>query len=133
MSQVEELGDIPSLIDVQLAFEHWRNTRDIRTATPLRLRELAAGLVSRYRQSQICEALGISSTALKLWSGSSTVCKDDNESPTFVTLPIPDKLETHNDYCHLTLQLPNGIEIRAQGHYTLSQLLSAASTLGVNA
>ena len=133
MSQVEELGDIPSLIDVQLAFEHWRNTRDIRTATPLRLRELAAGLVSRYRQSQICEALGISSTALKLWSGASTACKDDNQPPTFVTLSVPDKLESHNEHCHLTFQLPNGIEIRAQGQYTLSQLLSAASTLGASA
>lgn len=133
MSQVEELGDIPSLIDVQLAFEHWRNTRDIRTATPVRLRELATGLVSRYRQSQICEALGISSTALKLWSDASTVCKDDNESSTFVTLPVPDKLESHNEHCHLTFQLPNGIEIHAQGQYTLSQLLSAASTLGANA
>lgn len=90
MSQVEELGDISSLIDVQFVFEHWRDTRDIRTATALRLRELAAGLVMRYCQSQICEALGVSATALKQWSGTSTVCKHDNESSTFVTLSIPE-------------------------------------------
>lgn len=121
---------VPSLIDVQLAFEHWRNTRSGRCSTPPHLRVLAIGLLELHRQSTVCEALGVNSVALKRWTGKSKI--DTVGSSQFITLSMRDESVANPEQCQIMIHLPNGVQVSTQGSYDLIQLLSAASTLSVS-
>ena len=54
----------PSLIDGQVAFEHWRLDRRKRQPTPKHLRSLAVALLEQSLPFTICKALGVDGTAL---------------------------------------------------------------------
>ena len=61
-----------SLIDVQLAFAHWRSQRAAREQPSQHLRSLAIALLDNHVPFSICKALGINSVALKHWPLEST-------------------------------------------------------------
>ena len=133
MKQINPSGPSPSLIDVQLAFAHWRKTRSVRGSTPRRLRVLAADLLKQHNAMIICEALGVNSTALKQWAVLIEVESDAKQhSAGFITLPLDDEPAQHAEPCTLTIKLPNGVQLCAQGQYTLTQVLAAASELGAS-
>ena len=133
MKQIDPLGPSPSLIDVQLAFAHWRKTRSIRGSTPRRLRVLAANLLKQHNAMIICKALGVNSTALKQWA---LLIEDKSDtkqiSAGFITLPLDGEPAQHAEPCSLTIRLPNGVQVCAHGQYTLAQVFAAASELGAS-
>ena len=130
MIQIDSPAPTPSLIDVQLAFAHWRKTRTVRGSTPERLRSLAVDLLSQHNHVAVCEALGVNATALKQWAQQvgGTPGRDDSPAD-FVMLPIDDEQRLRPEQSPMTINLPNGIQVCAQGSYTLTQLFTAASEL----
>jgi len=56
-----------SLVDVQLAFAHWRKTRSGREATPHRLKQMAVRLLATESRASVCKALPL--TPLHLNNG----------------------------------------------------------------
>jgi len=58
-----------SLVDVQLAFAHWRKTRSGREATPHRLKQMAVRLLATESRASVCKALAINTSAFKQWTG----------------------------------------------------------------
>lgn len=138
MKQIDPPGTSPSLIDVQLAFAHWRQNRTLRGSTPRRLRVLAADLLTHHNAASICEALGVNSTALKQWA---TLAADADEPVAgrppagFITLPQVDEQVqlAVTEACALIINLPNGVQVHAQGAYTLSQVFTAVSELSASA
>jgi hypothetical protein len=133
MKQIDPPVDVPSLIDVQLAFTHWRNTRTVRGSTPDRLRGLAVDLLHRHQYVTVCEALGVNATALKQWARQIAAAPGNDDQPVeFITLPIGDEQPPELKQCHLTINLPNGVQVYAQGSYTLTQLFAAASELSAS-
>ena len=138
MKQIDPPEPSPSLIDVQLAFAHWRKTRTVRGSTPERLRVLAADLLTQHNAASVCSSLGVNSTALKQWA---TLVADadepvaDQRAAGFITLPLVDEQAQHAEPepCALIINLPNGVQVHAQGEYTLSQVFVAVSELSANA
>lgn len=138
MKQSAPLEPSLTLVDVQLAFAHWRQSRAVRGPTPERLQLLAVGLLTDHNASSICSALGINSIALKQWV---VRCADKPESarvveqpaPSFIALaPVEQVHDTDVNSFALLINLPNGVQVQAQGVYTLPQVLSAVSELGAN-
>lgn len=123
----------PCLVDVQLAFTHWRKSRTVRGSTPQRLRELALQLLASHSRAEVCKALAINSAALTLWSGGmtqrTTVVPSD-----FVALSVPSANQSQqadNQRCQFSITLPNGVQVNTQGEHTLAEVLNAASVAGV--
>ena len=59
----------PSLLDVQLAFEHWRLERSSsRQPTPSHLRTLTVVMLEKHKPFTICKALSVNSSVLKKWA-----------------------------------------------------------------
>jgi len=138
MNQIDPPEPSLSLIDVQLAFAHWRKSRTVRGSTPKRLRVLAADLLTQHNASSVCEALGINSTALKQWAshaGDAIEPVAEQRAAGFITLPVVDEQAQHAEPepCALIINLPNGVQVHAQGGYTLSQVFTAVSELSANA
>ena len=76
----------------------------------------------------------MNSTALKQWLKLQAGNIDDNDdSPVdFISLPVNNEPVHQPQPSHLTINLPNAVQVRAQGVYTLSELLVAAGELGTN-
>ena len=132
MKQPEPSTHVPSLIDVQLAFAQWRKMRTVRGPTPNRLRTLAVALLEQHRAVAIYKALDLNAATLKQWvKQHSDVSGSADEPEDFIALPIDTFAQKES--CQLSIALPNGVHVRVQGAYTLSQLLIAASELSANA
>lgn len=124
----------PTLVDVQLAYEQWRSTRTVRGATPVRLRAMAARLLSTHSLGAVCDALGVNATALKQWA-EQTVAEHPHGSGTdFVTVPLPDESEPpaiiHDDSDPFIIHLPNGVQVSVAGSCNLANVLAEANALG---
>lgn len=119
----------PTLLDVQIAFEHWRTNRSKqREPTPEHLRQLAIGLLSEHSAGNIQKALGLGAAALKQWS---TPAQRPSERPRgFVLLPH-EQPKTQQRAGVDTIELPNGVRVTLSGQLSLSQVLQAASELRV--
>ncbi len=132
MKQPGQSAHVPSLIDVQLAFAQWRKTRTVRGPTPHRLRRLAVGLLEKHRAVAVYKALDLNAATLKQWEKPhSDAASKGNESEDFIALPTG-SLANQAPHC-VSIALPNGVQVRVQGAYTLSELLLAASELSANA
>lgn len=131
MSQSHPLHE-PSLIDVQVAFEHWRSERTLRQPTPQHLRSLAVALLEHHLPFTICKALGVNSSTLKQWA---TQTPKIITTP-FVTLPEEQQVNigdaTVSDPCVL-ISLPNGVQISVMQGFSLDHVLTVASALQVSA
>lgn len=116
-----------SLLEAQLAFEHWRaNRASRRTGTPAHLKALAIDLLQRHPRSVVCKTLALNSTALKRWAEPEQAGGGED----FVTLPEPvaalEKVHPHE----LRIILPNGVQVHATHSYTATELLAAVNALG---
>ena len=120
----------PSLLDVQLAFEHWRLERSSsRQPTPNHLRSLAVALLEQHIPFTICKALDVNSAVLKQWALDDS-CGEDQRA--FVTLPVePEAMATKTVITGSTvlIRLPNGVEIDVLSGFSLNQVLSVANSL----
>ena len=120
----------PSLLDVQLAFEHWRLKRSSsRQPTPSHLRALAVALLERHIPFTICKALGVNSSVLKQWA-LDDACGEDQLA--FVALPVePEAMATKTAVADFTvlIRLPNGVEIDVLSGFSLNHVLSVANSL----
>ena len=120
----------PSLLDVQLAFEHWRLERtSCREPTPSYLQALAIALLKQHKPFTICKALGVNSKVLKRWAMDDS---SDEDQLDFVALP--DEQEAIATGTTLTdpavlIRLPNGVEIDIMSGISLTHVLAAASSL----
>ena len=140
MNQIDPPDPSPTLIDVQLAFAHWRKNRTLRGSTPNRLRVLAADLLKHHNAASICEALGVNSTTLKQWAARNADANEPvaGQPPAgFIALPqvdeqVPRPVPEPDPFA-LIINLPNGVQIHAQGAYTLSEVFTAVSELSVSA
>jgi len=127
----------PSLRSAKQAFDHWRSNRTQRGTTPMALRRCAVALLEHHCAFHICRALGISSSALKQWSGEqpATRASADAESVDFVRLPDVEQLlaapvtPVANT---LIIELPNATVVRVHQAYTLDEVLQAAARLGAD-
>ena len=132
MGQSQPLHE-PSLIDVQVAFEHWRSERTLRRPTPEHLRSLAVALLEHHVPFTICKALGVNSSALKQWA---TQTPKSVTTP-FVTLPEEPPQTNIGDAKAadpaVLISLPNGIQISVMQGLSLSHVLAVASSLQVSA
>lgn len=114
----------PSLIDVQLAFEHWRSHRTSRRSTPEHLRTLAVELLEDHRPSIVYKALGLNSTTLKQWAAQEH--KTEKSTTTFVNLPdgpaeqVVTKSLTAEPV--ILISLPNGVQVSLLQGATLARL-----------
>ena len=120
----------PSLIDVQVAFEHWRLDRRKRQPTPKHLRSLAVSLLEQHLPFTICKALGVNGTALKRWAKEETLV---SQTP-FVVLPEepPARIAgaTRAEPA-LLIKLPNGVQVSLMPGFSLYEALTAASAVRV--
>lgn len=120
----------PSLIDVQLAFEHWRSHRTSRRSTPEHLRTLAVDLLEDHRPSTVYKALGLNSTTLKQWAAQ----EQKTSTTTFVSLPDgpPEQVVTKPLAAEpvILISLPNGVQVSLLQGPTLNVVLAAANSLG---
>jgi len=124
----------PSLIDVQLAFEHWRLDRaSPRSGTPEHLRTLAVGLLKNHRPSVVYKTLGLNSSTLKQWA--TIECKAS--TTTFVSLPDnPPQPGFTNPLAvepAILISLPNGVQVSVREGAALDHVLAVASLLGAAA
>lgn len=122
----------PSLIDVQVAFEHWRSMRTLRQPTPEHLRSLAAALLKDHVPFTICKALGVNSSALKQWASQAP----KTITTSFVALPEEPQPTVENTKVldpAVLISLPNGVQISVRQGFSLTQVLAAASSLKVTA
>lgn len=119
----------PTLLDAQIAFEHWRTHRSTqRETTPAHLRQLAIGLLNEHSAGKIQKALGLGAAALKQWS---TPAQLPTDSPReFVPLPH-EQPKTKQQADVDSIELPNGVRVTLSGRLPLSQVLQAASELKV--
>jgi hypothetical protein len=129
----------PSLRSAQHAFDQWRNNRTQRGTTPLALRRCAVALLEHHRAFHICRALGISSSALKQWSGeqpssgASSLCPANNgESVDFVRLPDVEQVLATPVANTLIIELPNATVVRVRQAFTLDELFQAAARFGAD-
>jgi hypothetical protein len=119
----------PTLLDVQIAFEHWRTHRSSqREPTPEHLRQLAIGLLNEYCASKIQKALGLGAAALKQWS--TPAQPPTHSSRGFVLLPH-EQPKTKQQAGVDIIELPNGVRVTLSGQLSLSQVLQVASELRV--
>ena len=59
-------SDETTLLDTQLAFEHWRTHRtSARHATPKRLKNMAVALLEHHPKSLVCKTLSLNHVVLK--------------------------------------------------------------------
>lgn len=129
----------PALVDVQLAYEQWRSTRTARGATPVRLRTMAARLLSTHSPGAVCDALGVNATALKQWAKQSVSEPEHPHEPgtDFVAVSLPDEPEhpaiLKEDSNPFIIQLPNGVQVSVAGSCNLANVLAAANALGASA
>lgn len=123
----------PSLIDVQVAFEHWRANRRKCQPTPKHLRSLAVALLKQHLPFTICKALGVNGTALKQWATEELVV---SQVP-FVVLPeappVPEIPDATDSEFALLIKLPNGVQVSLMQGHSLGEALAAASALRVSA
>lgn len=132
----------PSLRSAQHAFDQWRSNRTQRGTTPIALRRCAVALLEHHCAFHICRALGISSSALKQWSGEqpasgpSTVSPCNNgKSIDFVRLPdVEQVLAAPSPPLEdtLVIELPNATVVRVQQAFTLDEVFQAAARLGAD-
>ncbi|MGQ7848784.1 hypothetical protein ACUNV4_30100 [Granulosicoccus sp. 3-233] len=117
-----------SLIDVQVAFEHWRAQRTHRQPTPRHLRSLAVALLDQHIPFTICKALGVNASALKQWAKEEPVLTQSS----FVVLPeeptrvMPDVVARDPE---LSITLPNGVQLSLVSGVSLHEALAAASSV----
>ena len=123
----------PSLLDVQLAFAHWRKHRSHpREATPEHLRHLAIALLSEHSAAQITSALGLGAVALKKWAAQ-VESSTESGALSVVPLPVPldeSPVELSAGASTHAIHLPNGVCVSLSAQLPLSQILQAASELG---
>lgn len=118
----------PSLIDAQVAFEHWRAQRTHRQPTPGHLRSLAVALLDQHIPFTICKALGVNGSALKQWAKEEPVACQTS----FVALPeetkhvVPDVVDRNPE---LSITLPNGVQLSIASGVSLHEALAAASSV----
>ena len=117
-----------SLVDVQLAFAHWRRTRVARESTPQRLRKLAIGLLSSHSRATVCQSLAINSAALKHWAGADAPTTE-SVPENFIELGVSEARTSNRIPGDFIIQLPNGVQINTQGQHTLVEVLTAASSM----
>lgn len=124
----------PSLVEVQLAYEQWRSTRTVRGATPVRLRAMAARLLSTHSPAAVCDALGVNATALKQWAEQTLAEHPHGPVTDFVSVSLPDELQhpaiIHNDSNPFIIHLPNGVQVSVAGSCNLASVLAEANALG---
>lgn len=119
----------PSLIDVQLAFEHWRAHRTSRRSTPKHLRALTVALLENHRPSAIYKTLGLNSSTLKQWAA------QESELGTTAFVSLPDDLPAPVTTQSLTaeaailISLPNGVQVSVLQGASLNQVLVVANSL----
>lgn len=121
----------PSLIDVQVAFEHWRLDRRKRQPTTKHLRSLAVALLGKHLPFTICKALGVNGTALKQWANEEPVV---SQTP-FVVLPEAPPAEVPDATVGepaLLIKLPNGVQVSLMPGFSLRGALAAASAVRVS-
>lgn len=120
----------PSLIDVQLAFEHWRAQRTRRQPTPEHLRSLAVALLDQHIPFTVCKALGVNGSALKQWAKEEPVASHTQAS--FVVLPeesrrvVPEVVVRDPE---VLITLPNGVRLSLLSGVSLQEALAAASSV----
>lgn len=135
-----------SLRSAQHAFDQWRSNRTQRGTTPMALRRCAVALLEHHRAFHICRALGISSSALKQWSGEqpasgiTTQCPaDSGKSAEFVRLPdaaepvLAAAAPPPPAAGTLVIELPNATVVRLQQSFTLDEVFQAAARFGAHA
>lgn len=119
----------PTLLDAQIAFEHWRTHRSTRREpTPEHLRQLAIGLLDEYSPGKIQKALGLGAASLKQWSTLAQLPTENSQG--FVLLP-DEQPKTKQRAGVDTIELPNGVRVTLSGRLPLSQVLQVASELRV--
>jgi len=125
----------PCLVDVQLAFAHWRESRTKRGPTPERLRTLALQLLPSHSRSDVCKALAINSAALRQWTGGSTE-RVAAASKDFVDLShsvmAHEGHQVGSNHSQFTITLPNGVQVGIQGECSVLDVLSAASATDIS-
>ncbi|MEE9335705.1 MAG: hypothetical protein V3U65_16565 [Granulosicoccaceae bacterium] len=124
----------PTLESVQESFDHWRETRDKRSRTPISLQRRAVASRDSYPASHIYSALKINDTALKRWAHESL--PDSPSLPAashtaLVELPAEPIAPAHCDSFanlinSLSIELDDSMQLHVQGSFTLEQLLCAA-------
>lgn len=141
MDQDPELN-VPDVIDVQLAFEHWRKHRTRREHTPVHLRKLAVQLLESNSCGRVCKALAINSATLKQWVDEPDQRRENSLTNGFIALapsstPIPkpeltqEPHRSESDSITLNITLPNGVELTAEHRCSFTQLLNTLSQMDI--
>lgn len=135
---VETPSTQADLVEVQLAFTHWRQTGPSGRGrgTPQRLRMLAVQLLSHYNLSQVCKALALNSTTLRQWAAQINA-DEPNQAQTgsgFIALDTdglraPEQTPP-SPALSVRMELPNGVLVHVTGAFHLSQVLESAQALG---
>ena len=121
-----------SLVDVQLAFAHWRKTRSGREATPHRLKQMAVRLLATESRASVCKALAINTSTFKQWTGADSAGRAATPAAQFVELDsLPEPTVSSElgvaSSAIATITLPNGVEVKTTGTWSLPELLNAAN------
>ena len=127
MTDIEPTLEL-SLVDVQLAFAHWRRTRAARESTPQRLKKLAVGLLASHTRASVSHSLAINSSALKHWADAD-VQNTELVSENFIELDVPEPRSSDRAQGDFIIHLTNGVRINTQGQHTLAEVLMAASSM----
>ena len=119
-------SDETTLLDTQLAFEHWHTHRtSARHATPKRLKNMAVALLEHHPKSLVCKTLSLNHVVLKSWATADIV----EPVSEFVSLPPDTPSCEPTQKAELKIVLPNGTQVHAFHSYSAKELLTALNTL----